>query len=92
MTVLKENSPTIARIQVQQGFCHFCSKIIEKELRGIDAINNVRLYPKEALITFNFKKADRLSTALNMLSDLGFPEKGDRFYKVEHTVLARDYS
>ncbi|GGI56424.1 hypothetical protein [Winogradskyella haliclonae] len=67
-----------AKIEVQQRFCKNCSVCIKKELQVIENIKNVRLYPKESLITFNFIKADKLSAALNVLSKLGYPEKGER--------------
>lgn len=67
-----------ARIEVQQGFCRNCSSCIKKELQVIENVKNVRLYPKDSLITFNFLNAEKLSAALNVLSNLGYPEKGDR--------------
>lgn len=72
------HTASIARIQVEHPFCNNCSVCIKKELQDIEAITNVRLYPKESLVTFNFMKADKLSTALNILTDIGYPEKGER--------------
>ncbi|WP_299120074.1 hypothetical protein [uncultured Winogradskyella sp.] len=69
---------TIARIEVQQRFCNNCSAYIKNELQEIDEVNNVRLYPKESLITFNFTNAYKLSTALNILSEIGYYERGER--------------
>lgn len=74
-----------ARIEIQQRFCDNCSVCIKKELQEISDINNVRLYPKESLITFNFIKANKLSAALNTLSEIGYYEKGDRVD--EHQLL-----
>ncbi|MFK7832048.1 MAG: hypothetical protein AB8B52_02115 [Winogradskyella sp.] len=67
----------MAKIHVEQGFCKSCSVGIKMQLQEIEAISNVRLYPKESLVTFNFIKADKLSAALNVLSDIGYPEKGE---------------
>lgn len=67
-----------ARIEVQQSFCKNCSAYIKQELQIIEDIKNVRLYPKDSLITFNFLKADKLSSVLNTLSKLGYSEKGER--------------
>ncbi|MEM7382361.1 MAG: hypothetical protein AAF361_14365 [Bacteroidota bacterium] len=54
-----------------------CSKKIENALMGIKDITNVYLYPEEALIVFSFVKANELAEALNALTDLGYPPKGD---------------
>ncbi|SHG75553.1 hypothetical protein [Winogradskyella jejuensis] len=78
-----------ARIEVQQSFCKNCSDCIKKELQVIEDVNNVRLYPKDSLITFNFFKADRLSAALNVLSRLGYPEKGERVDNSVFKTLCR---
>ena len=67
-----------ARIEVQGRFCKGCSTSIKKKLQLVNDINNIRLYPKESLITFNFFKANKLSIALNVLSEMGYPEKGER--------------
>jgi hypothetical protein len=72
-----------ARIEVQQSFCNGCSVCIKKELQEIEEINSVRLYPKESLITFNFMKANKLSTALNILSKIGYSEKGEHMDKAQ---------
>ena len=80
--MLKEVITTsMAKIQVEQHFCKNCSIGIEKELQDIETITNIRFYPKELLVTFNFVKADKLSTALNVLSDIGYPEKGEKLFK-----------
>lgn len=71
-----------AKIEVQQSFCNNCSVCIKKELQIIEDVKNIRLYPKESLITFNFIKADKLSAVLNTLSKLGYPEKGERVNNV----------
>lgn len=71
---------SMAKIQVERRFCNNCSVCIKKELQEIETITHIRLYPKESLVTFNFIKADKLSTALNILSDIGYPEKGERLF------------
>lgn len=67
-----------AKISVQRSFCEGCSRIIGQELVKIANITNVRLYPTEALVLFNFIKANEVADALNALTALGFPPKGDR--------------
>ncbi|RZN84619.1 MAG: hypothetical protein EVB11_00790 [Winogradskyella sp.] len=78
-----------AKIEVQQSFCNSCSVCIKKELQVIENVKNVRLYPKESLIIFNFIKADKLSAVLNVLSRLGYPEKGERIEKEFSKSLCR---
>lgn len=75
--VVEKTKTSMARVEVQQGFCDNCSVCIKKELQEIDEVKNVRLYPKESLITFNFMRANKLSAVLNILSDIGYPEKGE---------------
>lgn len=69
---------SIAKIEVQQSFCKNCSKCIKKELQIVKDLKNIRLYPKDSMITFNFMEANKLSEALNILSNLGYPEMGER--------------
>ena len=78
--MLKEKSisSSIAKIEVQQIFCNNCSVSIKKELQKIKDLNNIMLYPKRSLITFNFIKANNLSTVLNTLSEIGYSEKGEQ--------------
>ena len=68
---------SMAKIEVQRNFCNSCSKEIREELEQIEGIKNLRLYPKDLLITFNFRKAQHLSAILNRLSVIGYPEKGE---------------
>ena len=68
---------SLARIPIQQVFCDHCSDCIKAELQKINGISNVRLYPLESLVCFNFMTANTLSTALNSLWDIGYTEKGD---------------
>lgn len=77
------NTAFMARIEVQQAFCAACSVGIERELRNIDELENVRLYPKDTLITFNFFRANKLSEALNALSEIGYTEKGEKIIKTQ---------
>lgn len=68
----------MAKIEVQNSFCTRCSGKIKVELLKIENITNVHLYPFDSLVVFNFVKANELSTALNTLTALGYPPKGDR--------------
>ncbi len=68
----------MAKIVVQNSFCAKCSGKIKIELLKIENITNVYLYPFDSLVVFNFVKANELSTALNTLTALGYPPKGDR--------------
>lgn len=68
---------SLAKIEVEQHFCNTCSWCIKRELQRIDDIKNIRLYPKQSLITFNFFNAHKLSDALNVLSKIGYNEKGE---------------
>jgi len=78
---VERNIRSMARIPVQQIFCDNCSAQIKRGLQEIKGVANVRLYPSESLICFNFMTANTLSTALNILSDIGYTEKGDRSFK-----------
>lgn len=66
-----------AKITVQQSFCSCCSRKIKKELLKINDISNVRMYPIECLVIFNFIKADEVAAVLNVLTALGYPPKGE---------------
>ncbi len=67
-----------AKIELKKSFCTQCSVKIRRKLQMIDDISNVRLYPTDSLVIFNFIKANELSDALNLLTDLGYPPKGDK--------------
>jgi copper chaperone CopZ len=71
----------MARIELQQSFCAACALHIKATLQDIAGVKNIRLYPKDTLITFNFTKADRLSTLLNRLYQIGYTEKGEEVAK-----------
>lgn len=73
-----------AKIPVQQSFCITCADTIRKALLDIQDISNVYLYPKESLIVFNFIRANEVSKALNVLSDLGYPERGEIVNRPNH--------
>lgn len=79
--LVERNITSLARIPVQEIFCDECSDCIKKGLQEIKGIANVRLYPLESLVCFNFITASTLSTALNILSDIGYTEKGDKSFK-----------
>ncbi|WP_422859151.1 hypothetical protein ACOKFD_17870 [Flagellimonas sp. S174] len=68
----------IARIPVQRTFCNRCSIKIKDALLNIKDITNVNLYPMESLIVFNFIRANEISKALNVLTELGCPEEGEK--------------
>ncbi|WP_044401614.1 hypothetical protein [Lacinutrix sp. Hel_I_90] len=76
--LVEKNKATMARIELQHHFCEGCSFCIKKELQKISNLSNIRFYPKESIVTFNFIKANALSNALNALSEIGYPEKGER--------------
>lgn len=67
----------IARIPVQNSFCESCKSVIQTKLTQIRDISNVRLYPEESLVVFNFFRANELSDVLNALTEMGYPEKGE---------------
>ena len=67
----------LARIPVQQSFCSCCAHKIKDALSAIEDISNVCLYPNDALVVFNFVRANEISKALNVLTDLGHPEEGE---------------
>jgi hypothetical protein len=68
----------IARIPVQNSFCELCKNKIQTKLSKISDVSNVRLYPQESLVVFNFFKANELSNVLNALTEMGYPEKGEQ--------------
>ncbi|MEM7484267.1 MAG: hypothetical protein AAF348_03575 [Bacteroidota bacterium] len=75
---MKTNKLSIARIPVQQSFCSRCSVKIKEALSSIKDITNVNLYPMESLVVFNFVRANQISNALNVLTELGYPEMGEK--------------
>ena len=86
--LVASNIRSLARIPVQQIFCDNCSVHIKKGLQEITGIANVRLYPKESLVCFNFMTANTLSTALNFLLTIGFTEKGDKTFEEQFSLLS----
>ena len=84
MRLLQETSST-ARIEVQRPFCKTCSSCIHRELQKIEHIDNIKLYPKDSIIAFNFTSVNQVSTVRNLLSDIGYYEKGDC---INHRVLS----
>ena len=66
-----------AKFEVARSFCDSCSKHIANRLQDIDGIKNVRLYPLERVVSFHFNKPFDLSNALNELTTMGYPEKGE---------------
>jgi len=74
-TVIRKRN--IARIEVQRNFCQQCGGRIRNALQKIDDIGNVVFYPDSATVVFSFYKANELSRALNVLTELGYPEIGE---------------
>ncbi len=68
----------LARIQVQNRFCLGCKNSIKSKLSAIETISNIQLYVSDSLVVFNFLKANELSDVLNVLSEIGHPEIGER--------------
>ncbi|TBN04412.1 heavy-metal-associated domain-containing protein [Hyunsoonleella flava] len=69
---------SLARIVVQNPFCTNCSVSIKKKIMEIEQVQNVRLFPEDALVVFNFNRANQISEVLNTLMNLGYPPEGDR--------------
>lgn len=69
-----------ARIPVQNKFCIRCKNAILLKLAEIPNISSVQLYEKESLVVFNFFKANELSEVLNLLTEIGYPEVGERWH------------
>ncbi len=76
-----------AKIPVQQSFCARCSIRIRKELLEISNISNVQLYPADSMVIFNFIKANEVADALNVLTSLGYPPKGDKIAEMPERIL-----
>ncbi len=93
-----------AQITVQNNFCLKCQHKIRKHLRAINDISNVHLYPEDALVVFNFVRANEIARALNVLTELGYPPKSDRLsvecpptgcscnYNYTHDLVSRKVS
>lgn len=69
---------SMARIEINETFCKTCSLKIKNRLQNNNTVKNIKVYPENSLITFNFTSANELSNALNTLSEMGFTEKGDK--------------
>ena len=74
----RDMKTNIARIPVQTSFGNLCSVTIKDALLSIKDITNVNLYPSDSLIVFNFIRANEISKALNVLTELGCPEEGEK--------------
>lgn len=70
-----------ANLKIERSFCEICSIKISNRLKTITGIQNIRTYPLEAIISFHFEKPNDLSNALNELTELGYPEKGEIIHK-----------
>ncbi|GMN05003.1 hypothetical protein MTsPCn5_03910 [Croceitalea sp. MTPC5] len=76
----------LARIQVQNRFCTSCKSAIKARLAEIKSISNIELYVSESLVVFNFLRANELCDVLNVLSEIGHPEIGERFTNPNEAV------
>lgn len=68
---------SLARIFVQNKFCIQCVDKVKTKMLEVQNISNVIVYPQDALVVFNFKKANQVSEVLNTLTSLGYPPLGD---------------
>jgi len=72
---------SLARIFVQNKFCTHCVDQVKTKMMEVQNISNVIVYPQDALVVFNFKRANQVSEALNTLIALGYPPLGDTLEK-----------
>ncbi|GAB1858207.1 hypothetical protein MHTCC0001_30440 [Flavobacteriaceae bacterium MHTCC 0001] len=68
----------LARIFVQNRFCSSCIIPIKNKLMEVEHIKNVKLFPADSLVVFNFNRAHQISEVLNTLVAIGYPPEGDR--------------
>ena len=76
-----------ARLETATSFCAICEDHIKQELAKVKGVNHVRCYPLDALICFTFKNAIDISNVLNVLSELGIPEKGEAIKMPKQSYL-----
>jgi len=69
---------SLARIFVQNKFCTNCVDTVKTKMMEVQNISNVIVYPQDALVVFNFKRANQISEVLNTLTALGYPPQGDK--------------
>ncbi len=69
---------SLARVIVQNPFCSNCITPIKKKIMEVDEVKNVRLFPSDSLVVFNFNRAHQISEVLNTLMALGYPPEGDQ--------------
>lgn len=80
MFLSKSNITSLfARIELQGHFCENCQCKIETQLKNINGVNNIKLYSRDSLLTFNYKEINNISSVLNILTEIGYPEKGEHF-------------
>lgn len=65
---------SFAKLVVQPDLSEGCSATIKNTLQNIHQLQNIRIFPKDNLITFHFRSVNSLSTALNALTDIGYDE------------------
>ena len=75
-------------IQIQNLFCGKCAVELKERLLHIKNISNVFVHQNQAHISFNYKKARDLSNLENMLTSLGFPPIGEKFYQLMKKVYS----
>ena len=68
---------SLAKIDVQEGFCKTCAGILKEELEKINGIEDVFPNPSDSFVVFHFVGANELALALNKLMELGHPPLGD---------------
>ncbi len=67
-----------ATILVRNLYCVSCANRIKNELMQLDKISSIYICLRESSISFNFSKANDISTIENHLTFLGYPPKEDR--------------
>ena len=72
---------SLARIFVQNKFCTHCVDKVKTRMMEVQNISNVIVYPQDALVVFNFRRANQVSEVLNTLASLGYPPLGDMMKK-----------
>lgn len=69
---------SLARVIVQNPFCSNCIAPVKKKIMEVKDVKNVRLFPANSLVVFNFNRAHQISEVLNTLVALGYPPEGDQ--------------
>jgi copper chaperone CopZ len=64
-------------LEIQNLKCGGCANTIITRLSALENIENVLVNNDNDTVTFNYKKDDNLSEAINLLSKLGYPIVGE---------------